>query len=92
MRGTRAAALLCVPAMAGCGAPASSQLPGPSVPHARVAVVVLENHGPGAVLQHGWLATAALHGGIATDAVGEAHPAQPYFVMLSGSERPLSDQ
>jgi hypothetical protein len=56
-----------------------------------VAVVVLENHGPAALLRHGWLAGAARHGAVATRAVGEPHPAQPYLVMLSGSTRPLSD-
>jgi hypothetical protein len=76
--------------LAGCGASAPAA-PGPPIPGARVAVVVLENHGPGAVLRTGWLAQAARHGGLAADAYGERHPAQPYFVMLTGSRRPLSD-
>ncbi|MDX6664098.1 MAG: phosphatidylinositol-3-phosphatase, partial [Solirubrobacteraceae bacterium] len=61
------------------------------IPGARVAVVVLENHGPGAVLSRGWLAHAARGGGRAINAYGEQHPSQPYFVMLSGAVRPLSD-
>jgi hypothetical protein len=73
-----------------CGG-ASPTAPLAPISGVRVAVVVLENHGPGAVLRGGWLGRAARRGGRAVDAVGEPHPAQPYFVMLSGALRPLTD-
>jgi acid phosphatase len=82
-------------ALAACGAAgcasAGTTAPIAPIPGARVAVIVLENHGPGALLRRGWLARAALRGGRALAAVGERHPAQPYFVMLSGALRALSD-
>lgn len=86
-----AATLVAATSVAGCAAGAVPP-PGPPIPGARVAVVVLENHGPGALLRRGWLARAARRGGIAADAVGESHPAQPYFVMLSGDRAALSDR
>ena len=76
--------------VAGCGAQTPAR-PGPPIRGARVAVVVLENKGPGALLRTGWLAQAARRGGRALDAYGERHPAQPYFVMLTGNVRALSD-
>lgn len=93
MRSARAPAIgaLLVAGLSACGT-ASPTGPLAPIPTARIAVVVLENHGPAAVLRHGWLARAARHGGRAVDAVGEPHPAQPYFVMLSGALRPLSDR
>lgn len=75
--------------LSGCGPRGTSRVA--ALPGSRVAVVVLENHGPAAVLRHGWLARSARAGGRALEAIGEAHPAQPYFVMLTGDERPLSD-
>ena len=91
MRASFVAALLLLPTLTACGSRPAPPAPGPPIPGARVAVVVLENHGPGALLRHGWLAAIARKGAIAANAVGEPHPAQPYFVMLSGQERALSD-
>lgn len=85
-------------ALGGCGPSAAGGLaprpepPGPPVAHARVAVVVLENHGPAAVLRHGWLARAARRGGRAVNAYGETHPSLGnYLALISGSTQGVSD-
>ncbi|MDX6639610.1 MAG: hypothetical protein QOF12_621, partial [Solirubrobacteraceae bacterium] len=54
MRSARATAIgaLLVAGLSACGA-ASPTGPLPPIPAARIAVVVLENHGPAAVLRHG---------------------------------------
>src|SRR5436305_57809 len=80
----------------GCGdgpspAARTSGPPGKPISGARVAVVVLENHGP-EVLRGGWLGPAARRGGIATHAYGETHPSLGnYLAMISGSTQGVSD-
>lgn len=70
----------------------SPQRPGPPIAGARVAIVVLENHGPGDVLGSGWLATQARRGALATNAYGETHPSLGnYLAMISGSNQGVSD-
>src|SRR4051794_34784780 len=60
------AATLSVLVLSGCGGGAPHASPPLKQRPARVAVVVLENHGPDAVLEHGWLARQA--GGRAVNA------------------------
>lgn len=75
-------------AAAGCGSPAS---PGDEAPR-RVAVVVLENQGPRAVLGGGWSARAARRGARAIAAYGEVHPSLGnYLAMISGSTQGVAD-
>jgi len=82
---------------AGCGHAAAGEAtttapPGPPIAHSRVAVVVLENHGPRDVLRHGWLARAARRGGRAVNAFGETHPSLGnYLALISGSTQGVSD-
>ena len=55
-------------------------------------MIVLENHGPDAVLRSGWLARAARSGAVATAAHGETHPSLGnYLAMISGSTQGVSD-
>ncbi|MFL5844432.1 MAG: alkaline phosphatase family protein [Solirubrobacteraceae bacterium] len=85
-------------ALAGCGTAASGgpiTEPAPAVapqPDAKVAIVVLENRSPAAVLERGWLARAARRGGRAANAYGETHPSLGnYLAMLSGRTQGVSD-
>jgi hypothetical protein len=86
--------------VAGCGQSAGPPLPtappgaGQSAPivGARVAIVVMENEGPAAVLGNTWLGRAARSGGQAVNAYGDTHPSLGnYLAMLSGSTQGVAD-
>jgi hypothetical protein len=72
--------------LAGCGGGATDNGTGP-----RVAIVVLENHGPAAVLR-GWLADQARGGARASNAFGGVHPSLGnYLALISGSTQGVED-
>src|SRR3954447_471221 len=63
-----------------------------ALPTVRVAVVVLENHGPDEVLGDGWLGRVARAGGVAVNAYGEVHRSLGnYLARLSGSTQGVAD-